>query len=182
MTTVPNTPTFLKSVSNSFFTRDDYYSPHVYEASALAYRSMSYQGKTQTILVSGESGAGKTETVKIVMSHLAKIQSMMLSDLDDTIRGSTSRIVEKVLESNPLFEAFGNAKTTRNGNSSRFGKFTSLVFQIIGGYDDTDDSSQEEESRRHSSITNSTPHGILVGSATETYLLEKSRVVAHGRE
>ena len=157
---------------------------------------MSYQRKSQTILVSGTSGAGKTETVKIVMSHLAKIQSMRQSELDAAIHGSTPRIVERVLESNPLFEAFGNAKTTRNDNSSRFGKFTSLVFQLIGGDFGTesadadaysalksfDDSSQEDDSRDRSVGGYEIPHGILVGSSTDTYLLEKSRVVGHGGE
>jgi myosin heavy subunit len=149
------------------------YQPHVYETSSLAYRALLLnknegQHQNQTILVSGESGAGKTETVKIVMNHLAKVQSMKQQDNDDTAStGNTRTVVERVLESNPLFEAFGNAKTTRNDNSSRFGKFTSLIFQLSPA------SSVQSEGNNSSSA-------ILVGSTTETYMLEKSRVVAHG--
>ena len=137
------------------------YQPHVYETSSLAYRALCEERINQTILVSGESGAGKTETVKIVMSHLAKVQSMKVENNNNKFQ-----IVERILESNPLFEAFGNAKTTRNDNSSRFGKFTSLIFQLA-------ETNGEED---HLS------HGVLVGSTTETYLLEKSRVVAHGAQ
>ncbi|RHY23241.1 hypothetical protein DYB25_007615, partial [Aphanomyces astaci] len=105
-----------------------------------AYRSSSTIG----ILVSGESGAGKTETVKILMEHLATMST--------TTQGQSSNlaVVAKVLKSNPLLEAFGNAKTIRNDNSSRFGKFTQLQFD-----------------HEHQ----------LVGAKCRHYLLEKSRVV-----
>jgi myosin heavy subunit len=217
-----------KSLAASFFLKAGY-QPHVYETSSLAYRALSLHAKNQTILVSGESGAGKTETVKIVMNHLAKIQSTKQDKLDEALHGSTSRIVERVLESNPLFEAFGNARTVRNDNSSRFGKFTSLIFQIVGGKNKSSSNSKMRNSRpnllssyersassrdEHDSIQSSKfsllsghtsldddddtfsmdsseshtashslehmPYGILVGSTTETYLLEKTRVVAHG--
>ena len=136
--------------------------PHVYETSALAYRGLAVDGQDQSILVSGESGAGKTETVKILMSHLASVQS---SDSNAT----TSAIVERVLDSNPLLEAFGNAKTVRNDNSSRFGKFIQLQF-------DTEDPTMAAYSGK------SLPSAILAGSKCETYLLEKSRVVSHEEE
>lgn len=136
--------------------------PHVYETSALAYRGLAVDGQDQSILVSGESGAGKTETVKILMSHLASVQS---SNNDAT----TSTIVERVLDSNPLLEAFGNAKTVRNDNSSRFGKFIQLQFE-------TEDPTLAAYSGR------SLPAAILAGSKCETYLLEKCRVVSHEPE
>ncbi|KAJ8600328.1 hypothetical protein CTAYLR_000646 [Chrysophaeum taylorii] len=123
--------------------------PHVYAISAEAYRGVSkfedarWIGEDQSILVSGESGAGKTETVKIMMAHLA------------SVAGEGDDVVAKVLQSQPLLESFGNAKTVRNDNSSRFGKFTQLEFAL-----EDDDA-----------VT-------LVGSRCRTYLLEKSRVVS----
>ncbi|RHY33125.1 hypothetical protein DYB32_001959, partial [Aphanomyces invadans] len=118
--------------------------PHVYAVSARAFHHMKTTGHNQSILVSGESGAGKTETTKILMSHLATA-----GDRGDAHnRDITLNIVERVLQSNPLMESFGNAKTSRNDNSSRFGKFSELQFN-------TD--------------------GELVGARCITYLLEKSR-------
>ncbi|RQM28181.1 hypothetical protein B5M09_002631 [Aphanomyces astaci] len=115
--------------------------PHPFALSSSAYIDMNKLGIEQSILVSGESGAGKTETVKIMMNHLASISG-----------GGThgSLVIDQVLKSNPLLEAFGNAKTKRNDNSSRFGKFAQLQFNA---------------------------EGLLVGARCETYLLEKSRVV-----
>lgn len=133
--------------------------PHVYETSSLAYRGLVVDGEDQSILVSGESGAGKTETVKILMSHLASVQSRS----NEVVK---SDIVERVLDSNPLLEAFGNAKTVRNDNSSRFGKFIQLQF-------DTEDPTHAAFSGK------SIPSAILAGSKCETYLLEKSRVISH---
>jgi len=110
------------------------------EAHAYAISSRAFQGvlkqRDQSILVSGESGAGKTETVKILLRHLC---------------GDESAVASRVLDAAPLLESFGNAKTIRNDNSSRFGKFTRLRY--------------DEEGR-------------LRGSDCETYLLEKSRVCA----
>lgn len=130
---------------------------------------MRDQGLNQSILVSGESGAGKTETVKILMSHLASVSEGLATSSsaaagsagNDDQQQQQHRTIEKVLESNPLLESFGNAKTIRNDNSSRFGKFTQLQFTkggqggLLKGAD------------------------ILVGSRCVTYLLEKSRVVHH---
>jgi len=113
--------------------------PHVYATSACAFNGIQEGGPCQSILVSGESGAGKTETVKILMAHVAYIAA-----------GDDQSVIKRILESNPLLETFGNAKTLRNDNSSRFGKFTELQF--------------DKTSR-------------LVGSVSRTYLLEKSRVV-----
>lgn len=89
--------------------------PHAYAASSAAYAGLQETKADQSILVSGESGAGKTETVKILMAHLAFIASS-----DDTTH------IKRIVESNPLLESFGNAQTVRNDNSSRFGKFIEL--------------------------------------------------------
>ncbi|KAG1706887.1 hypothetical protein DVH05_027737 [Phytophthora capsici] len=123
--------------------------PHVYAVSVAAFRHMCDNGSNQSILVSGESGAGKTETTKILMDNLATIAPApaAASEQENTI---TTRIIEV----NPLLESFGNAKTTRNDNSSRFGKFTQLQFD-----------------KNHS----------LCGAQCETYLLEKTRVISHER-
>ncbi|CAJ1395531.1 unnamed protein product [Effrenium voratum] len=89
--------------------------PHVYTTSSLAYSGLQESKSNQTILVSGESGAGKTETVKILMAHLA-----FMASSDDASH------IRRIVESNPLLESFGNAQTVRNDNSSRFGKFIEL--------------------------------------------------------
>jgi myosin-5 len=140
--------------------------PHVYEASAGAYRGLAVDGKDQSILVSGESGAGKTESVKIVMKHLASIHAPVGSGGGSEEAGATHDIVMRVLDSSPLLEAFGNAKTVRNDNSSRFGKYTQLQFDV-------------EDSRLASFQNRSVPSCVLAGSYCETYLLEKSRVTGH---
>ncbi|CAH0474298.1 unnamed protein product [Peronospora belbahrii] len=118
--------------------------PHVYAISMEAFFNMRQKHENQSILVSGESGAGKTETTKIVMSHLAALAT-----------NSNSKVIQQIIQANPLLESFGNAKTVRNDNSSRFGKFTELQFTI---------------------------EGQLIGARSRTYLLEKSRVTtqAHG--
>jgi myosin V len=134
--------------------------PHVYETSALAYRGLVMSGTDQSILVSGESGAGKTETVKICMNHLATV--VQQDDVDHDGESSQDlEVITKVLDSNPLLEAFGNAKTRRNDNSSRFGKFIQLQFE------------QGSSNRQHLK---------LKGSECQVYLLEKSRVVRHDEE
>ncbi|XP_057423449.1 myosin-9 isoform X1 [Lotus japonicus] len=116
-------------------------SPHVFAIAEAAYRAMITEEKSNSILVSGESGAGKTETTKMLMCYLAFLGGHTASE---------GRTVEKqVLESNPVLEAFGNAKTVRNDNSSRFGKFVEIQFN---------------------------KYGRISGAAIRTYLLEKSRV------
>lgn len=132
----------------------------MYETSSLAYRGLAVDGQDQSILVSGESGAGKTETVKILMSHIASFQAGGSTD------GTTSPIVQRVLDSNPLLEAFGNAKTMRNDNSSRFGKFIQLQFDA-------------EDPMSAAFAGRSIPSAVLAGSKCEAYLLEKSRVNSH---
>lgn len=109
--------------------------PHVYSVADTSYRQMmmSEKHKSQTILISGESGSGKTECTKIVMSYLTTIgtkhatgQNGSNETLDD------NSIMKRVLQSNPVLEAFGNARTIRNDNSSRFGKFVKLGFSHTG--------------------------------------------------
>ncbi|CAE8610538.1 unnamed protein product, partial [Polarella glacialis] len=96
--------------------------PHVFGAAREAYQGVWQAGVSQTVLVSGESGAGKTETTKFVMRFLALAGAGGTED-------SMSVIERRVLESVPLLEALGNAKTLRNDNSSRFGKYTELQFR-----------------------------------------------------
>ncbi|KAJ4797274.1 myosin 2 [Rhynchospora pubera] len=115
-------------------------SPHVFAIADVAYRAMKKEGKSNSILVSGESGAGKTETIMMLMRYLAYLGPRS---------GTEGRTVEQqVLESNPVLEAFGNAKTVRNNNSSRFGKFVEIQFD---------------------------KEGHISGAAIRTYLLERSR-------
>eukprot|EP00977_Amphora_coffeiformis_P010868 scaffold2554_cov156-Amphora_coffeaeformis.AAC.5 len=147
--------------------------PHVYEVSAMAFRGLAVNKKNQSILVSGESGAGKTESVKICLDHIATIQGGLKrqSELHDTKKEGQhqvmSSIVQRVVDSNPLLEAFGNAKTVRNDNSSRFGKFVQLQFdQSSSSASTSDDNINSDDC-------------TLVGSHIEVYLLEKSRVVSH---
>ncbi|XP_042391236.1 myosin-17-like isoform X1 [Zingiber officinale] len=116
-------------------------SPHVFAVADVAYRAMVNEGKNNSILVSGESGAGKTETTKMLMRYLAYLGGR------SGIEGRT--VEQQVLESNPVLEAFGNAKTVRNNNSSRFGKFVEIQFD---------------------------KSGRISGAAVRTYLLERSRV------
>lgn len=136
--------------------------PHVYEVSALSYKGLAFEKQDQSILVSGESGAGKTETVKICMNHIASVQQGPKSanaseDLDPVVR--------RVVESNPLLEAFGNAKTQRNDNSSRFGKYLQLQFDSESKMGDLTDRSRSQ--------------CTLAGSKCDVYLLEKNRVCVH---
>nr|XP_034913354.1 myosin-17-like isoform X2 [Populus alba] len=116
-------------------------SPHVFAVADVAYRQMINEGKSNSILVSGESGAGKTETTKMLMRYLAYMGGR------SGVEGRT--VEQQVLESNPVLEAFGNAKTVRNNNSSRFGKFVEIQFD---------------------------KNGRISGAAIRTYLLERSRV------
>jgi len=140
--------------------------PHVYEVSALSFKGLAFGGKDQSILVSGESGAGKTETVKIAMNHIASVQRGKTSG---SVEAFSDPVVNRVLESNPLLEAFGNAKTRRNDNSSRFGKYTQLQF------DQGDKSTRAFASKGNMMCK-------LAGSKCDVYLLEKNRVTYHDSE
>ncbi|KAL5004693.1 hypothetical protein ScPMuIL_018149 [Solemya velum] len=113
--------------------------PHVFWTADHAYRSLKETGQNQCILVSGESGAGKTESTKYMIRHL-----MRICPNDDR------NLLDKIVQVNPLLEAFGNAVTVMNGNSSRFGKFIELHY---------------------------TETGNLLGAKIDDYILEKSRIV-----
>uniref|UniRef100_A0A667Z2E5 Myosin Ic, paralog b n=2 Tax=Myripristis murdjan TaxID=586833 RepID=A0A667Z2E5_9TELE len=116
-------------------------SPHLYAVSDNSYRSMRTERKDQCILISGESGAGKTEASKKILQYYAV--TCPASEHVQTIK-------DRLLQSNPVLEAFGNAKTLRNDNSSRFGKYMDIQFDF---------------------------KGAPVGGHIINYLLEKSRVV-----
>lgn len=127
--------------------------PHVFAIADHSYRQMmGEERKSQSILISGESGAGKTESTKIVMLYLTTLGAGSSSTgADDDVGGEMS-VMQRVLQSNPVLEAFGNARTLRNDNSSRFGKFIELGFSRSGQ---------------------------LLGAKVQTYLLEKVRLAFH---
>jgi len=140
------------------FVGDDRLRPHVFSIANHAYQGIRQKCASQTVLVSGESGSGKTETTKHVMQFLALAGAEAVL-ADGSNRKSLSKVERQVLGSNPLLEAFGNAKTLRNDNSSRFGKYTELQFGFEGNEDSV--------------------HGLaprLVGARVHTYLLEQVRV------
>ncbi|POR35779.1 Myosin-1 [Tolypocladium paradoxum] len=116
--------------------------PHVFAIAESAYYNMKAYSDNQCVIISGESGAGKTEAAKRIMQYIASVSGEQSGDI--------KKIKEMVLATNPLLESFGNAKTLRNNNSSRFGKYLQIYF-------------------------NST--GEPVGADITNYLLEKSRVV-----
>ena len=120
--------------------------PHLFQVAHRAYHAMtkssstlllsSQQKQDQSIIISGESGAGKTEATKIIMQYLARITQKDYDQVVDSNEEVDEVSLEKrVLTSNPLLETFGNAKTLKNDNSSRFGKFIQIQFkhdQITG--------------------------------------------------
>nr|XP_023423463.1 unconventional myosin-Ia [Cavia porcellus] len=115
--------------------------PHIYALANVAYQSLRDRDRDQCILITGESGAGKTEASKLVMSYVAAVCG----------KGEqVNSVKEQLLQSNPVLEAFGNAKTIRNNNSSRFGKYMDIEFDFKGS---------------------------PLGGVITNYLLEKSRVV-----
>jgi len=122
-------------------------SPHVYDLTERAFKNLAADRVTQAILISGESGAGKTETTKTCLRYLSEV-----AGADDDHGGDN--IDARILSANPVLEAFGNAKTLRNDNSSRFGKWMEIHFL-------------------HDRLS-------ICGCTTVSYLLEKTRVVGCG--
>merc|ERR1719187_2162401 len=129
--------------------------PHVFAITDIAYRSMLQDREDQSILCTGESGAGKTENTKKVIQYLAYVAASKpksSSHLPASNEGGLSwgELEQQLLKANPILEAFGNAKTVKNDNSSRFGKFVRINFDASG---------------------------YIAGANIETYLLEKARII-----
>merc|ERR1719242_525832 len=129
--------------------------PHVFAITDIAYRSMLQDREDQSILCTGESGAGKTENTKKVIQYLAYVAASKPktnSHLPASNEGGLSfgELEQQLLKANPILEAFGNAKTVKNDNSSRFGKFIRINFDASG---------------------------YIAGANIETYLLEKARII-----
>ncbi|KAM3420265.1 hypothetical protein BST61_g3552 [Cercospora zeina] len=121
--------------------------PHVFAIAESAYYNMKGYNENQCVIISGESGAGKTEAAKRIMQYIANVSSGSNSSIQE--------IKDMVLATNPLLESFGNAKTLRNNNSSRFGKYLEIQFN---------------------------QQGEPVGANINNYLLEKTRVVGQIRD
>lgn len=121
--------------------------PHVFAIAESAYYNMKAYNENQCVIISGESGAGKTEAAKRIMQYIANVSGGTNSSIQE--------IKDMVLATNPLLESFGNAKTLRNNNSSRFGKYLEIQFN---------------------------QQGEPVGANINNYLLEKSRVVGQIRD
>lgn len=122
--------------------------PHLFAVSDGAYVNMLTNHENQSMLITGESGAGKTENTKKVIAYFATIGASTKKDESTEKKAS---LEDQVVQTNPVLEAYGNAKTVRNDNSSRFGKFIRIHF---------------------------TGSGKLAGADIETYLLEKARVIS----
>ncbi|KAJ3710358.1 P-loop containing nucleoside triphosphate hydrolase protein [Lentinula guzmanii] len=124
-------------------------SPHLFTIAEEAYRAMQRDSQDQTIIVSGESGAGKTESAKYIMRYMASMKTDVSNMIHEEAVGSVTSVEHQVLATNPILEAFGNAKTSKNDNSSRFGKYIQILFDS---------------------------NHTIIGARIRTYLLERSRI------
>uniref|UniRef100_A0A914WQU5 Myosin heavy chain n=1 Tax=Plectus sambesii TaxID=2011161 RepID=A0A914WQU5_9BILA len=146
-------PIYTESVIKHFMgKRRNEMPPHLFATSDEAYRNMVQDRENQSMLITGESGAGKTENTKKVISYFAIVGATQNAAGKEKAGGGAKggTLEEQIVQTNPVLEAFGNAKTVRNNNSSRFGKFIRVHFS---------------------------GSGKLAGGDIEHYLLEKSRVV-----
>ncbi|XP_018368033.1 PREDICTED: myosin heavy chain, muscle isoform X3 [Trachymyrmex cornetzi] len=125
--------------------------PHIFAISDGAYVNMLTNNENQSMLITGESGAGKTENTKKVIAYFATVGASTKKEKESDASQKKGSLEDQVVQTNPVLEAFGNAKTVRNDNSSRFGKFIRIHFG---------------------------PSGKLAGADIETYLLEKARVIS----
>ncbi|XP_049524334.1 myosin heavy chain, muscle-like isoform X35 [Dermacentor silvarum] len=125
--------------------------PHVFAVSDGAYMDMLANRENQSMLITGESGAGKTENTKKVIAYFAHVGATSKKEEAAKKDSKKGNLEDQVVQTNPVLESFGNAKTVRNDNSSRFGKFIRIHFG---------------------------PMGKLAGADIETYLLEKARVIS----
>ncbi|KAI5956532.1 hypothetical protein KGF54_001007 [Candida jiufengensis] len=132
---------------------DEILPPHIFAIAENTFQNLLSNKKDQSILVTGESGAGKTENTKKIIQYLSSIVS--LNNHHNDHHNHVKNIDDKILQANPILESFGNAKTIKNNNSSRFGKFIQIYFNEIGE---------------------------LTGANIDYYLLEKSRVVSQSSE
>ena len=119
--------------------------PHIYALADHAYNEMLRTSTSQSVLISGESGAGKTEAMKIALTYIGEVSKSRSERVTDEVSS-------RLMQTNPVMEALGNAKTVRNNNSSRFGKHFDVQFSS---------------------------NGIIIGAFTSIYLLEKPRITVH---
>ena len=159
---------FTKSLFNRFSNdidgnKNNHSKSHVYALAKEAFISLRDTGKVQSMIITGESGAGKTETTKKCLEYFTFVTSEGVTSTEEKEVGTISKvssIQDKILHTNPILEAFGNAKTIRNDNSSRFGKWIEIQFT-------------KEQGRSKTGLS-------IMSAKNVTYLLEKSRVVQLG--
>jgi len=137
-------PIYTQSIVNQYLgQRMGVLPPHVFATADSSYYHMQEDRKNQSVIISGESGAGKTEATKLILQYLAAMTS------------EHSEVEQQILETSPILESFGNARTVRNNNSSRFGKFMQISFSSTGN---------------------------ITGAKIIQYLLEKSRIVYQAKD
>ena len=161
----PERTTYISKSSNTV-------PPHPYAIAETAYQNLSFSKVNQSIVISGVSGAGKTETAKIILRYLASRSTPTTTTTTTTTTTNTTSLDKRLIDSSPILESFGNAKTLRNSNSSRFGKFLKLCFS----------STTSTTNNNNSTTTNNNNNKEmkLIGALIETYLLEKNRVTTQG--
>lgn len=130
---------------------------HCFVVADQTYRALGDEQQNQSVVISGESGAGKTKSAREVLRYIIEVSTGAFCGGDDaaSCTGLAEEFVTKITQNNPLLEAFGNAKTLRNDNSSRFGKYLELTFDARGA--------------------------VVIGAQIQTYLLEKSRIITQSR-